>query len=74
LSTRFLKSPESLRFPRSESPPGTKRGLLTNKGKGITIPKLFRKGKKGDRMADKNITEVTDENFKTEILDSTVPS
>ena len=25
-------------------------------------------------MADKNITEVTDENFKTEILDSTVPT
>ena len=25
-------------------------------------------------MADKNVTEVTDENFKTEILDSTVPA
>jgi thioredoxin 1 len=25
-------------------------------------------------MADKNITEVTDENFKIEILDSTVPT
>jgi thioredoxin 1 len=24
-------------------------------------------------MADKNITEVTDENFKSEILDSTIP-
>ena len=25
-------------------------------------------------MADKNITEVTDENFKVEILDSTIPT
>jgi thioredoxin 1 len=25
-------------------------------------------------MADKNITEVTDENFKTEVLDSAVPA
>jgi thioredoxin 1 len=32
------------------------------------------KGKKGDRMADKNITDVTDENFKIEILDATVPA
>jgi thioredoxin len=62
---------------------------LTNKGKGITISQFsgqfswrvpteltreLRKGKKGDRMADKNITEVTDENFKIEILDSTVPT
>jgi len=60
---------------------------LTNKGKGITILNYLDSSvgehqlncpnnleKKGDRMADKNVTEVTDENFKIEILDSTVPA
>jgi thioredoxin 1 len=62
-------------------------GLLTNKGKGITILNYLDSSvgehqlnypnnleKKGDCMADKNITDVTDENFKIEILDSTVPA